>query len=524
MQRHRGIALVVTLLGALALFVVVIAIVTSLSLSNRRLSGSKAVELEAQYAAESGAGQGLALLGNLKDLLQSIRVDLSRGGSAAAYRFAARLYTFCHGGDPDTLPHSRVLDLYKALRGERASYSCQVAKDDLLDDLRTKTPEELGNSWLRLLVDYIPAPVYSSKGITNPARFWGQVMNGSSTVMGRVLRREGNRVVRYRISTSGSYGLLPQRLEIQNGHVTLYFGDPDNKNLALYSVGEVLSDGVVVAQRRVQLGSELSSLLAIDIEAPSFAWFALFFDHQPSHNPARMIAFTDDTVIDGPVHTNDYFAFEQNATPWFGGPISSAGPNRYSRQPGFYWRHPSRTYINGFEAMPSTTDPTHWWNFNQAAPDLAIQTDPLGRPLCYNPETGQEEVCSSSIVDKNGDKKPDAPWEYVRAVNWAHDVVPMPGRGALRHMRELAEDGGIYFPEDRFCDLTWVRTKPDDPKPTLCVGKYTRDIRIQLRAENGKQIIRIEGVTVKDWVVHQRFPPHWNRHYYCWGHGGGKRW
>lgn len=53
----------------------------------------------------------------------------------------------------------------------------------------------------------------------------------------------------------------------------------------------------------------------------SFARYAYFTNRDST--TSSQIWFTDDTMIDGPVHTNGHFAFYRD--PWFGGAVTSAG-------------------------------------------------------------------------------------------------------------------------------------------------------------------------------------------------------
>jgi len=55
----------------------------------------------------------------------------------------------------------------------------------------------------------------------------------------------------------------------------------------------------------------------------NFARYALFTDEHVGGASADRIWFTNDTLFDGPVHTNGRFSFF--GTPWFGGAVSSAG-------------------------------------------------------------------------------------------------------------------------------------------------------------------------------------------------------
>ena len=56
---------------------------------------------------------------------------------------------------------------------------------------------------------------------------------------------------------------------------------------------------------------------------PSFAKYALFTNVHELPNNGGNVWFTDNTLFDGPVHTNQYFRFYHK--PWFGGEVTSAG-------------------------------------------------------------------------------------------------------------------------------------------------------------------------------------------------------
>jgi len=71
-------------------------------------------------------------------------------------------------------------------------------------------------------------------------------------------------------------------------------------------------------KRRIVLQGEYQ----IEMGRGSFAKYALFTNHHTSGNNSP-IWFTDNTLFDGPVHTNEYFKFYRD--PWFGGKVTSAG-------------------------------------------------------------------------------------------------------------------------------------------------------------------------------------------------------
>ena len=60
----------------------------------------------------------------------------------------------------------------------------------------------------------------------------------------------------------------------------------------------------------------------IQIGRSSFARYG-YFSNNEANSDGSLIYFTDQTMIDGPVHTNGRFAFAYD--PWFGGEVSSSG-------------------------------------------------------------------------------------------------------------------------------------------------------------------------------------------------------
>jgi len=107
----------------------------------------------------------------------------------------------------------------------------------------------------------------------------------------------------------------------------------------------------------------------------SFAKYALFTNvHRTSRNGDE-VWFTEDTLFDGPVHTNEFFRFYRN--PWFGGKVTSAG----CRNPGdtacdgAFDRQGAEFYGEGFirreDMRPSESNPRYTNRFGTHAPALA---------------------------------------------------------------------------------------------------------------------------------------------------------
>ena len=183
--------------------------------------------------------------------------------------------------------------------------------------------------------------------------------------------------------------------------------DGGNQRYALPYV--IVSDGQLGEfQRRVVTHGEGRFLVG----RKSFAQYALFTDEH-SFGGAGRIWFTDRTLFDGPVHTNDNFNFYDSA--WFGGPVTSAGDTVYGAGA---WG-----YRDGFFDADDLTD-------QGQSPNLDYTT--RNRP-----------VFAESTPD----------WEaaYIDLPSNAYD------------QRTLAQDSGLYFDFD--IDTLELYAGDDDANP-----------------------------------------------------------
>lgn len=96
-----------------------------------------------------------------------------------------------------------------------------------------------------------------------------------------------------------------------------------------------------------------------DVGQTSFAHYAYFTNRETTSN--SRIWFTEQTIIDGPTHTNSNFSFYQ--TPWFGGRVTSAGcQNRDctgTRRQGAYFYNASSTLRSPGAMTPNQFAPNH---------------------------------------------------------------------------------------------------------------------------------------------------------------------
>lgn len=163
---------------------------------------------------------------------------------------------------------------------------------------------------------------------------------------------------------------------------------------------------------------------------PSFAQYALFTNQHTTQDGSD-IWFTEDTLFDGPVHSNEYFRFYRN--PWFGGRVTSAGctqiGTRYNAVTGQnedYCRRNNRQgaefYAEGFvryDRLNSQTNPSYRNRYGTHAPELTA------------------------------------------GVEWTSDFIPLP-QNAL-DQQEAAEEGGLYFDEELYSLKVWAADGAGNP-------------------------------------------------------------
>lgn len=136
----------------------------------------------------------------------------------------------------------------------------------------------------------------------------------------------------------------------------------------------------------------------------SFAKYALFTNVHSLRNGTN-VWFTNRTLFDGPVHTNNYFKFYRK--PWFGGEVTSAG----CRNPGNErclgtFRYGARFYGEGF------------------IKDVNMQPD------AQHP----------SYTNDYGTHAP----EFTNGVDWRASFIPLPINNNIQ--KQAAKSMGLYFP------------------------------------------------------------------------------
>lgn len=159
---------------------------------------------------------------------------------------------------------------------------------------------------------------------------------------------------------------------------------------------------------------------------PSFAKYALFTNvHElPPSSGSGDVWFTDNTLFDGPVHTNQYFRFYHK--PWFGGYVTSAG-----------CANPGPTSCNG--------TPT---------------------------KTGAEFYYSGFVKNPGPHPAfgPDAP-QLTAGVDWSSKYVELPQ--ASTDQASAAQTSGLYFGKGLSSLTLWAADSSGEPLTKNAAGKWT---------------------------------------------------
>ena len=157
----------------------------------------------------------------------------------------------------------------------------------------------------------------------------------------------------------------------------------------------------------------------------SFAQYALFTNVHRTGPSGSDIWFTDNTLFDGPVHTNQHFRYYRD--PWFGGDVTTAG----------CWNPGPEGCLGG------TQDGAYFYGVNGGN---------LVTGLSANP----------SFTNAYGTHAPR--FAGLNGVDWNAEFIALPPDSAMQ--REAAEAGGLAFTSD-LISLRLSATDADmSPLPT----------------------------------------------------------
>jgi len=337
MRRNKGIALVVALLAGALLLTVVLAVVSNLSLSTRRVTGDQGPILQAKYAAESGLAFASKRAETVLDQTGFLIQYLKLPANANINQYAANFCNTTTGSPSFTNPYTQPLTVQNVT-------ICTV-------DPGGTVPAS--DRW-KIFSDNIPDSAYTAWNSKYPSRpinkstFWTDLF--STNTQEQVLGDTGGvrsvyqipqgvlepvQVTAYRQGGSWVY-----RFEIQPQTVR-------SAGLLLSSTNQRLAQQILERQ--------YGNRLALVLLPPSFAQFAQFTDFNATGIGAgsERVWFYDSHLYGGPVHTNDVLAFG-GGEPWFGGRVSSAGCVRSSATDPCSSKDPNKVYVN--PSAPTKTD------------------------------------------------------------------------------------------------------------------------------------------------------------------------
>lgn len=176
-----------------------------------------------------------------------------------------------------------------------------------------------------------------------------------------------------------------------------------------------------------------------DVGQTSFAHYAYFTNRETTSS--SRIWFTEETIIDGPTHTNANFSFYQ--TPWFGGRVTSAGCQNKectgNRTPGAYFYNNSSYLRTPGNMSPNMNNPNHsghrplfdagvQWNgavidLPTSAYDQAMVAQGINRldsglyfnNGLYSLDLWAGDAAGNILTRSGGTWSPPATWQYIEA-------------------------------------------------------------------------------------------------------------
>lgn len=198
---------------------------------------------------------------------------------------------------------------------------------------------------------------------------------------------------------------LPAGITLPSGRFVTGKPRPENQDYAIPFV--MVSEATLAGfKRNVVMQGEYR----FTVGRVTFAQYALFTNiHKGESNDA--VWFTDNTLFDGPVHTNEYFRFFNE--PWFGHKVTSAG---------------CPTNQRGTRVNPSTGVQEEYCRSATYGAYFYDRRDTLRRNLGPNPQYGSHKPILSGGVD------------------WQAEYVPLPTNSFVQ--ANEANAAGIHFGDD----------------------------------------------------------------------------
>jgi len=213
---------------------------------------------------------------------------------------------------------------------------------------------------------------------------------------------KGSATIRIHFTNTACNQSLPSNTRLGAGHFIR--GNP--RGIGQNSTQTYALPFVVVAEGK--LGPYKRSVVAqgefrFTVGRASFARYSLFTNVHAMPDGTN-VWFTDRTLFDGPVHTNNHFRFYR--TPWFGGEVTSAGcitPGPMGCLSSYFFG--ARFYGEGY------------------IPDVAMKPSPQ----------------APSYTNRWGTHAP----EFSQGVDWRASFIPLPVNNL--EQRDAAQSQGIYI-------------------------------------------------------------------------------
>lgn len=204
-----------------------------------------------------------------------------------------------------------------------------------------------------------------------------------------------------------------------------------------------------------------------EVGQANFSMWAYFTNREVSrdynNNWVDKIYFTDQTMIDGPVHTNGHFALAYD--PWFGGSVSSAGCNNASctsiDRGAYLYNYQHREQYNcrwenassGWEYYP---DPNggyvyyngSWRSYNSNNSNhRRLQRHARQRPQVWRCDERTLDLIPDYVLGQNPSFGGNEP-RFSAGVGWDSPRIDLPENNYLQ--RDIAQgvdrdDEGLYF-------------------------------------------------------------------------------
>ncbi len=487
-RRTDGIALVVTLVLALVLFIAIVAITTTLSISNRQTSSNQTVAVRAQFSAESGLNQADQKLVAVANLLNNVTVDLGAGGNYLAAQDALfqDMYRYCYGS-PATPPAGAPL--YPAFAASLIAHGSNpnfTICAQALPINAADTDASIATNRMQIFMDssnggYIPfgatgvAPLVQSidnravsgttPNLAAEQRMWANLARGSANTQSSTTNG-------YKDAFVTAITLAPVSLLKQEGKYVFLMGKPTDTSAGVESTGLVqATDGSSVANRILTR----SSLMSTSLQPPSFARFAFFYNSHylngTRNDTTSVVKFRNGFKVNGPIYTNGNFVFESNAPQGitFAGEVGSAGCDDgaatfyangtqvtgtptsgasissgcVQRSSGNRWSGTPRQgyYLDGMGNYKAVATSGQSTAFDPTLKLDTVYQDDEGNQLCgtVSREYYGLNQCPNGASDAS----------KARKVDWNHAPIPLPSDGTAGFQSQ-ADSGGLFFDTSKY--------------------------------------------------------------------------